>query len=179
MDTKSLKEAIRGEKESEYDKQAREFLEKTGTAFSAKLVGHDKYFPDDKETRDIYEITLVRDKKTWTFRDGQSIAKSGAGLENKPIYFREVSFQRERALKAAGYELKNGGYARKRIPPTPYDVLACLTKYDPGTFDDFCADYGYDTDSRKANNIYLDVQKEWTEVNRLFGDVLDDLAEIN
>lgn len=34
----------------------------------------------------------------------------------------------------------------------PYSVLACLSSDAtcPETFDDFCGDYGYDTDSRKA-----------------------------
>lgn len=52
--------------------------------------------------------------------------------------------------------------------PTLYSVLACLTKYDPETFEDFCANYGYDNDSRKAEKIYKAVLKEWKNLNRLF-----------
>lgn len=52
--------------------------------------------------------------------------------------------------------------------PTLYSVLACLTKYDPETFEDFCANYGYDNDSRKAEKIYKAVVKEWKNLNRLF-----------
>lgn len=63
--------------------------------------------------------------------------------------------------------------------PTYYDVLASLTKYDPYSFEDFCADYGYDYDSRKAYNVYKAVQKEYAAVERLFGDVMEDLQEIN
>lgn len=62
--------------------------------------------------------------------------------------------------------------------PTAYNILACLTKYDPGTFEDFCSDYGYDEDSRKAERIYKAVCKEWINVERVFGDCLDDLREI-
>ena len=62
--------------------------------------------------------------------------------------------------------------------PTYYDVLAALTKYDPYSFEDFCADYGYDEDSRKAYATFKEVQKEYNAVVRLFGDVMDDLAEI-
>ncbi len=32
------------------------------------------------------------------------------------------------------------------VHPTAYDILACLTKYEVGTFDDFCSNFGYDTD---------------------------------
>lgn len=52
--------------------------------------------------------------------------------------------------------------------PTLYSVLACLTKYDPETFEDFCAIYGYDNDSRKVEKIYKAVLKEWKNLNRLF-----------
>lgn len=62
--------------------------------------------------------------------------------------------------------------------PTAYDILACLTKYDPYSFEDFCAEYGYDVDSRKAYNTYLAVQKEYNNVQRLFNDVIEELAEI-
>lgn len=63
-------------------------------------------------------------------------------------------------------------------PPTAYDVLACLTKYDPGTFADFCGDFGYDEDSRKAGKVYKAVVKEWAGVERMFGDVIEELVEI-
>lgn len=137
--------------ESEYDKQAREFMEKTGTTFKAILIGHDKYCPDDKESRDIYQIVLVRGEKTWTFRFGQSLSNSGKSLDDR----------------------------RGRKAPKPYDVLACITKYDPDTFGDFCDECGYDNDSIKAHKIYLDVQKEWKKCERMFGDVIEELREIS
>ncbi len=64
-------------------------------------------------------------------------------------------------------------------PPDIYSVLACLTKYDPETFSDFCQNYGYDTDSRTAKRVYKAVVKEYNAVTRLFGDIMDELSEIN
>lgn len=52
--------------------------------------------------------------------------------------------------------------------PTAYEVLSCLQKYDVGTFDDFCSDFGYDTDSRKAYKAYKAVLREWKNVGLLF-----------
>ena len=63
--------------------------------------------------------------------------------------------------------------------PRLYDIFSCLTKYDPGTFENFCWEYGYDEDSRKAERIYNGVVKEWKAVERLFGDCLEALQEIN
>lgn len=62
--------------------------------------------------------------------------------------------------------------------PTAYDVLTCLTKTDPGTFEEFCSEFGYDTDSRKAEKTYKACVKEYFGVHRLFGDVMDGLMEI-
>ena len=63
--------------------------------------------------------------------------------------------------------------------PSMYNVLACLTKYYVGSFEDFCSEFGYDTDSRKAERTYKAVCKEFAAVERLFSDVMEELQEIN
>lgn len=64
--------------------------------------------------------------------------------------------------------------------PTAYDVLACIQKYEVGTFDDFCSDFGYDNDSRKAYKTYKAVLKEWKNIELLFTpEQLEILQEIN
>lgn len=55
---------------------------------------------------------------------------------------------------------------KARNVPTPYDVLASLTKYEPGSFENFCADYGYD--SRRAEQTYHAVVAEWNKVQKFF-----------
>lgn len=62
--------------------------------------------------------------------------------------------------------------------PTMYDVLATITKYDEGDFEDFCGEFGYSTDSRTAERVYKAVCKEYAAVQRLFGDVMEQLQEI-
>lgn len=52
--------------------------------------------------------------------------------------------------------------------PTLYNVLACLQKYDVGTFENFCGDFGYDFDSRQAEKTYKAVVKEFEGMQRLF-----------
>jgi len=63
--------------------------------------------------------------------------------------------------------------------PTLYDVLACLQKYDVGTFENFCSDYGYDVWEKSSKKVYRNVCKEFIGVERIFGDVLEELQEIN
>lgn len=120
---------------TDYQKQAIDFLNATSTSFDVAFKKHDFYFPDDKEQRDIFRITLKNKLHTYRFNFGKSINQSTGDGGNKP---------------------------------RPYDVLACLTKYEVGSFENFCSDYGYDIDSRKAYKIYKAVMKEWKNIELLF-----------
>ena len=69
---------------------------------------------------------------------------------------------------------------RENTVPTAYDLLACVTKSDPGTFEDFCGEYGYDTDSRSAEKTYKSVRRDWHRIERFFSaEQIDELQEIN
>ena len=62
--------------------------------------------------------------------------------------------------------------------PTMYDILTCLQKYDVGSFEEFCSEFGYDTDSRTAERTYKAVCKEYEAMDRLFSDIMDEMQEI-
>lgn len=109
--------------ETNYEKQAEDFMTKTGTTLKVKFQKYDKHFADDKGKRDIYRITLKRAGQSYTFSFGQSLENTGKGIQ-----------------------------------PTAYDILAYMTK---------------------AEKIYRAAVKEYENVNRLFGDVIEELAEIN
>lgn len=124
-----------------YQQQANEFATKNGIKLKINRTTYGKHFPEDKESRYIFNCTLSRNGKKYTFNFGQSIAAGN-------------------------------------VEPTMYDILTTLTKYDPETFEDFCSEYGYNTDSIKALNTYKAVQREFNGVNRLFNDILEELQEI-
>lgn len=52
----------------------------------------------------------------------------------------------------------------------PYDVLACLSVSYADSFEDFCSEFGYDTDSRKAYSIYEAVTEQTEELKELFSE---------
>ena len=56
---------------------------------------------------------------------------------------------------------------QNRLKPTTYDVIACLEWYPIFDFENFCLDFGYDTDSIKAFNIYTECQKQQKELFEL------------
>ena len=63
--------------------------------------------------------------------------------------------------------------------PDEYNVLACLQKYDVGTFEDFCSGFGYDEDSRTAERVYIAVTKEYKDLTRIFTEEqMEELREI-
>lgn len=132
-----------------YNEQAENFLKKTQTAFKAEFLENRKYFEDDQAARDVYIITLTRGSRIFKFTFGQSLEKSKYFLLEKN---------------------KNNKNLLKEITPTAYDVLAGLQKYDVGSFDNFCIEFGYNSDSIKAKKIYHAVVKEFNEVQKLWSD---------
>ena len=59
--------------------------------------------------------------------------------------------------------------------PTVGDVLECLASDSEGfgqSFDDWCRDYGYNTDSRQAERIYKTTYRQVNSLKRFLGPVL-------
>lgn len=128
---------------NQYEQQAADFLAATNTTYTAEVMEHRKYWPSDKETRDVYKCTLTKGNRFISSEFGQSIASKGNA-------------------------------------PTAYDFLACIVDSNPGTFDDFCGDFGYDSDSRSAFDTYQKVVEQWLEVSSFYSESeLELLREIN
>lgn len=165
---------------SDYEKQANDFLSKTNTTLTVVYKKHDKHFIDDKESRDIYEITLSRGTRKYTFNFGQSIYHSKEFMintANYPTYVTKKEMLDDCIKK--GYPIRYATKNPKFKAPTAYDVLSCLEKYDIGTFENFCDEFGYDTDSMKAFKTYEAVGEAYKQVAILFNEAeLKELAEI-
>lgn len=75
-------------------------------------------------------------------------------------------------------------YDNARRIPDEYDALSCLEKYDVGSYEDFCNEFGYEMYddgsgfNKDTMKIYKAVVKEVEGVERVFGDVLEEFAEI-
>lgn len=95
--------------------------------------------------------------------------------ENRSIFKMKLTCKGKSYTFKFGQSINNAG-----ISPSMYDVLACMTKYDPGTFENFCGDFGYDEDSRTAERTYKAVCKEYKAMSRLFSEeILEELQEIS
>lgn len=173
---------------SMYDEAVNLVKEFFNLEFKAEFVENGLHFQGDKETRDIYNITLKRGQRKYTFKFGQSINKSGfyfkygntkIGLDKKYL---EYKGQRIEPICRQIKHDFNPNVDKVHYPtaPTLYNVLACLQKYEVGTFVDFCDDFGYDNDSRTAKKTYKAVVKEYDKMCSLFSnDELEVLSLIS
>jgi hypothetical protein len=158
----------------DYNKQAKDFCDKHNVQIEVNYLKTDKYFIDDKNKRDIYNIAIIRNSsdnygtKRYDFQFGDSISNT------------EKNQEKVRSLQDGRYKIT--GRRKQIIKPCEYDILACLTKYDIGDFDDFCSEFGYEFSTEremiKIKNIYFAVSDEVKNVHRMFFDIMEELEEI-
>jgi len=167
---------------NEYVKQAKDFLNKANAKCEIVYGGISRN-ETWKETakRNWYDVTITtsRGKMSYVFWDSINNTEiSQMTLEEyveKKLKRRYSDFSYDERKKAER-ELKK---LKTEAVPSEYDVLACLEKYDVGTFEDFCSEFGYDEDSRTAERIYIAVIKEYKDLTRIFTEEqMEELSEI-
>lgn len=140
--------------EEKYDKQAADFLEKTGAKVLVKFLGNmsGHFGKNDKEFRDVYLVRLVNRKgKEYKFSFGDSLKNS----------------QENRISEAARkqYDYEPAGVDGR---PSAYDILSCLQHSEPTEdIDDFAMEFGYDKPT-EAFRVFNAVWKEWKGIKRIF-----------
>ena len=191
------------EKVSEYEKQAMDFLAEFNITFDAVLLGDDcpKFCEDAQQNKNMREVNVFPRRShihgkhyrcTFTRIDtrGQTARTVSYSLDFWNSYADEernyfaanpiFPWQLPTLPTSLATIARKYPKGTKRVKPTAYDVLACLQKNDPGSFEDFCADYGYDTDSRRAEDTWRAVREEWEKVRRFFrSEEMEKLAEIS
>jgi hypothetical protein len=183
--------------EGDLAKEARELLESLSVSMDVKLVGdncppfcpdHGKYFDEigvyprkHHVHGKHYVVRLKRGDQTFITDFWSSYTAEE---------YRALGCQKyrngETAFKYGKYKhTDERGHITERprkapFTVTPYDLITCLERDDPGTLVDFCDSYGYDTDSGKARHIYDAVVTQFCQLRRFFSaDELAKLSEIS
>ena len=161
---------------NEYLKQAKNFLNRANAKCEIVYGGISRNENwKEKEKRNWYDVTITtpRGKMSYVFWD--SINNTEISQMTLEEYV-EKKLKRRYERKKAERELKK---LKAEAVPSEYNVLACLEKYDVGTFEDFCSEFGYDEDSRTAERIYIAVIKEYKDLTRIFTEKqMEELSEI-
>lgn len=165
---------------SRYNEAAELVAQKLGLEWTINFLKNDKHFEDDKDVRDIYKIGLKRGSRNFHFNFGQNIIDSQ--------YYQDSIIGRTYTLiggcRTGNYKIDDidkfkssfpdGGRQKLKLvkgkKPSLYSILCCLTKNNPGTFENFCSEFGYDEDSRKAYKTYTAVKEEYMNMCSLFND---------
>lgn len=105
------------------------------------LLTCDYYFLGDKETRNIYRVTIANRGKRISFKFGDSIVNT---REHKPLD--------DYSVLAC---VKGDYFSTKEYYPT---------------FEDFADSFGYDKDSRQAEKVYKQCLKQAEKLHRVFTD---------
>ena len=163
---------------SQYTEAVELVKESFNLEFKAEFLENGLHFQGDKETRDIYNITLKRGQRKYTFKFGQSINNSGFyasyGRQKYNIPREKIGLKNHELVtyvkRQFNHDFKNATNDKIVYPIAPnlYDVLTCLQKYEVGTFENFCDDFGYDNDSMTAKKTYKAVIKEYDKMCSLF-----------
>jgi hypothetical protein len=174
---------------SEYTEQAVAFAKKYGVTLATEYQGTYPRF--GKTPVANFKCTLARNGKSLEFTFSMSVNDSwcySKGHASKRFPGLPFNLREEYQPKVAKQHVA-GEFVITPIvnpkPPTMYDVLACLQKYDPGTFPDFCREYGYDdrplSEYPKVMETWQAVVNEYINVRRLFPEeeVQEELGEIS
>ena len=182
---------------NDYEKQGKDFLERHNLEFRVVLVGNDcPKFCEDAANDNAMDQVNVFPRRTHVHGKHYRVTVFGkdrgyVGFDFWSSYHDEESncFHHGRGEKAIPSENinwdKHRGAKYPRIVrkplqlPTSYDLFTSIQKSDPGNFEEFCRDYGYDSDSRRAEQTYHAVVEEWKKVRRFFTDAeIEELQEI-
>jgi hypothetical protein len=177
---------------TDYQKQAEDFLKETGTTLSIERAVPQKV-PTWGEGKDAekhihYVVTLENKKHKYTFDFWGSI---------RDWEIVQLAQYRNSAYSSQGYKLRdflkeNGLLANQYkttkdieemlhdfVKPKAYDIIACINPMYEADFEDWCASFGYDTDSIKSEKTYKACLEEDRNIRRLFThEELEKLSEI-
>ena len=157
---------------NEYLAQAKQFLTDCNATMEIKFVGKEipTHWKDETKPHNKYQFTITTPKGSYTSYFWDS-------LYNTELSEMNIQRYAEKKYKIHWYDVSafEKGKAIRELDalkaeaiPNEYDVLACLEKYSYDSFSDFCAEFGYSTDSISARETFLACGEEYAGLSRIF-----------
>jgi hypothetical protein len=138
-----------------------QFVEENGITIKSVPTDHNRNMADSANI-DHWQVTLVR--RTYT-QPGTFVNPQSGSIRNGKEHSRRMTLTFSK------------GYGHHGAEPTATEVLDCLASDAAGidnavSFEDWCSEYGYDTDSRKAEKTFKACEHEATRLKTFLGEDL-------
>ena len=157
---------------NEYQAQAKQFLADCNATMEIKFIGREipTHWLGETKLRNKYQFTITTPKGKYTSYFWDSLHNTEMSTISEITYAQQkykASYDCLRSHEKAKVreELTK---LKAKARPTEYDVLACLEKYSYDSFSDFCAEFGYSTDSISARETFLACGEEYAGLSRIF-----------
>lgn len=158
---------------SEYVKQAKDFLTSCNATMEINYVGLEKPNWDNQPHR-TYDCIIKTPRGEMMVHFYDSLHNTETHEMTPKAYYQKSTGKNYDFISAmeAGRWQRSLKALKASSVPTEYDILACLTKYDVGSMDDFMHEFGYEIkctqDMTNFINTYNAVVKEYNDVRRCF-----------
>jgi len=136
-------------------------------------TGIRKYFPEDKENRQTILVKITREGKEIEFQYGMSIYDTETiQAVGQDDYYRKWTkyYGKKYSPDESSKQQKIIENDYKKIKENVlYSILCCIHSefYCPPIFEEFCSEFGYDTDSRKAFDTWQNCLKQSNLLHRI------------
>lgn len=166
---------------NDYQAQAKQFLADCNATMEIKYLCKVNPKWDDNQ-HDCYWFTITTPKGKYSSKFYDSLHNteiSNMSLEDYSRKYhkrnlKDTTFHEKSVWRSELAKLKN------EAKPTEYDILACVEKCSYDSFSDFCAKFGYSTDSISARETFLACGEEYAGLRRIFTEEqMEKLREIN
>ena len=130
-----------------------------------KFTGIKKHFQDDKEERLTGIFKIIRNKREIEFNFGFSI-------HDTEIFSSSNRYHNKNYNGIGGASFQKSKDKKVFMNDLLYSCFACLSSeyYCPIDFDEFCADFGYDSDSIKAKSTWELCLKQSSKLQKVFNE---------
>jgi hypothetical protein len=159
-------------KNSENPEALKRLMEEVKIAY--RSLGTGKHFEDDKEERERLRVQVTRRTRTIQFEYGMSIHDTEI-LHPTPYSMNSNNtFKGKHYYSTLGFDYKHDvKKAQEAIRASLLSqLLSCMEAeyFCPKSFTDFCSEFGYDEDSRKADRTHRALLEQSAKLERIFSE---------
>lgn len=157
---------------TDYQAQAKQFLADCNATMEISFIGKEipSHWLGETKPHNKYQFTITTPKGKYTSYFWDSLHNT----EVSKMTADDLACKKYKAHYNVlrGYEKTNVLRELESIKanaiPTEYEILAAVEKYSYDSFSDFCAEFGYSTDSISVRETFLACGEEYAGLRRIF-----------